>query len=107
MVFKREQGSVNLLGGGPTRFIMCVFVFRCHMSVVFPVLQVPGFYKYVCQDFQPALTVALVLPDCLKMTSLAKDRAEFPGISSMSMNMDNSRDFPPLFSHDPGSSGTK
>uniref|UniRef100_A0A669DXT5 NACHT domain-containing protein n=1 Tax=Oreochromis niloticus TaxID=8128 RepID=A0A669DXT5_ORENI len=74
------------------------------MTVVFPVLQVPGFYKYVCQDFQPALTVVVVLPDCLKMKSLAKDRA---GISSMSMNSDNSRDYPPLFSHDPGSSGTK
>lgn len=63
MVFKREQGSVNSLGGGSNRFIMCVcvFVFRCHMCVVFPVLQVTGFYKYVCQDFQPALTVVVVL----------------------------------------------
>ncbi|XP_039457859.1 NLR family CARD domain-containing protein 3-like [Oreochromis aureus] len=41
------------------------------------------------------------------MRSLAEDRTEFPGISSMAMNSDNSRDFPPVFSHDPGSSGIK
>uniref|UniRef100_A0AAX7TWN3 NACHT domain-containing protein n=1 Tax=Astatotilapia calliptera TaxID=8154 RepID=A0AAX7TWN3_ASTCA len=41
------------------------------------------------------------------MKSLAEERAEFPDISSMSMNSDNSRDYPPVFSHDPGSSGTK
>ncbi|XP_035771204.1 matrix remodeling-associated protein 8-like [Neolamprologus brichardi] len=39
--------------------------------------------------------------------SLAEDRAEFPDISSMPMNSDSSRDYPPAFSHEPGSSGTK
>ncbi|XP_065326290.1 NLR family CARD domain-containing protein 3-like [Pelmatolapia mariae] len=42
-----------------------------------------------------------------KMRSLAEDRKGFPGISSMSMKSDNSQDYPPVFSHEPGSPGKK
>ncbi|XP_026017309.1 NLR family CARD domain-containing protein 3-like [Astatotilapia calliptera] len=33
-------------------------------------------------------------------------RAEFPGSSSVSMNSDTSRDYPPVFNNEPGTSGT-
>lgn len=80
---------------------MCVslFVYSC---VVFPVLQVMGFYISMLRIFVPHSQSVLLI-----LLKLSKGVKEFPASSSMSMKNDNSGDYPPLFSHEPVPSGTK